>query len=271
MAAEDFPLKGIRRIGYWCFISVFPSYLLPVCLYRVKYFPADQGGMRVADDDVILRAGRHLLMIHRFGLSLDQVAGIGPISQDHGHRAGLPFLTAGFVPLPLIPMFLLIDVGGDDARFVQAKDDLIKPHFLISPLENLAHHRGSSFVHDQFVAVLRVFHISIWRASPYKLTIQHGLMSLGFDLPADVQRVGFVDHVFQRQHNTAVKLVSAGGIKLVGDGNEPDIPGHEVLLDIIAGVDKIAAQAGQVFHDHAVNASCLDFFQHPLKTGPVIV
>ena len=96
-------------------------------------------------------------------------------------------------------------------------------------------------------------------------------MGLGFDLPANVQGIGFVDHVFQRQHDAAVKLVGAGRIKLIGHGYETDIPGHKVLLDIIAGIYEIAAQAGQVFDDHAVNMPCFDFFQHILKTGPVIV
>ena len=96
-------------------------------------------------------------------------------------------------------------------------------------------------------------------------------MGLGFDLPANVQGVGFVNHVFQRQHDASVKLVGAGRIKLIGHSDKTDIPGHKVLLDIIAGIYEIAAQAGQVFDDHAVNMPCFDFFQHILKTGPVIV
>ena len=66
-------------------------------------------------------------------------------------------------------------------------------------------------------------------------------------------------------------ILRGGGVVVLVDCDKADISDTEILLDIIAGVDKIAAQAGQVFHDHAVNASCLDFFQHSLKTGPVIV
>ena len=58
---------------------------------------------------------------------------------------------------------------------------------------------------------------------------------------------------------------------MVGYGNEPYSFTEKVLLNIIAGVDKIATQAGQVFYDHTVDMTGFYFLKHLLEGGTIVI
>ena len=53
------------------------------------------------------------------------------------------------------------------------------------------------------------------------------------------------------------------------DGDKANFPDAEILLNIIAGVDGVPAEAGEVFDDHAVDQPFLYVGEHLLESGTV--
>ena len=76
----------------------------------------------------------------------------------------------------------------------------------------------------------------------FKTAIQHGhsLPRLCFDFSSNVQSIGFIDHIFQRQHDTAMKISGIRCIKLIRNSNEANIMSMEILFDIITCVNRIS-------------------------------
>lgn len=66
--------------------------------------------------------------------------------------------------------------------------------------------------------------------------------------------------------NASVKVAGVCRIKLICNRNKTDIVRVEILFDIIAGVNGITSQTGQVLDDHTVNMACLNICKHLLKT-----
>ena len=63
---------------------------------------------------------------------------------------------------------------------------------------------------------------------------------LCFDFSSDVQSIGFIDHIFQRQHDTAMKISGIRCVKLIRNSNEANIMSMEILFDIITCVNRIS-------------------------------
>ena len=105
------------------------------------------------------------------------------------------------------------------------------------------------------MAVIRGFQISIGSASPDKLSILHSLPLLRLDLPPNVQRIGFVNHVPQGDDNSGMGILRGEGIEVLIDRNEADIPQAEILLNVIARVDGVSSQSRKVFYNDAVHKS----------------
>ena len=59
------------------------------------------------------------------------------------------------------------------------------------------------------------------------------------------------------------------GIEVLVDGNEADIPQAEILFDVVACVDGIPAQPGEIFHYYAVHKSGFNVGEHFLEGGAV--
>ena len=47
-------------------------------------------------------------------------------------------------------------------------------------------------------------------------------------------------HIFQGQHNASVQVVRVHRVKLIRNGDKPHIMRRKILLDIVAGVYKVA-------------------------------
>ena len=132
---------------------------------------------------------------------------------------------------------------GGIATLIKQQYNPIERDFFISPLENLAYHRSRHRINNQFVAVIRVFHISKWRPATHILALFHILTGLGLYLTSYVQSIGFVNHIFQRKDNTAVEIIRVFRVKLIRNADEPDIMGREIPLNVISRVNGIASQA----------------------------
>ena len=68
-----------------------------------------------------------------------------------------------------------------------------------------------------------------------------------------LSRMGDVlNHVPQGDDNSGVGILRGEGIEVLVDSNEADIPQAEILFDVVARVDGIPPQPGEVFHNNAV-------------------
>ena len=66
-----------------------------------------------------------------------------------------------------------------------------------------------------------------------------------------------------------MKVVGVRRVKLIRDRNKTDIVCIKILFNIIAGINGIAPQPGQVFDDHTVNMARFNIRKHLLESGTV--
>ena len=66
-------------------------------------------------------------------------------------------------------------------------------------------------------------------------------------------------------------IFRVGGVEVFVDRNEADAADAEILLDVIAGVDGVPPQTGEVFHNDAVDVTGLNIREHLLKARTVEV
>ena len=157
-----------------------------------------------------------------------------------------------------LALHLLVVAGGENTRFIQPHSDGIQASALGSPTEHPLHHNGGNRVDDKLVAIVLRFQVAIGSTRTDKLSVLHGLPLLRPDLAPDVQSVGFVYHVPQRDDDTGMGVLRVGSVEVFIDRNEADAADAEILLDVIASVDGVPAQPGEVFDDHAVDVTGLN-------------
>ena len=66
-------------------------------------------------------------------------------------------------------------------------------------------------------------------------------------------------------------VLRGDGIKVFIDRNKADAADAEILLNVIAGVNGVSAQTGEVFHNDAVDVTGLNIREHLLKARTVEV
>ena len=102
------------------------------------------------------------------------------------------------------------------------------------------------------MAIVLGFQIAVGSTRTDELSVLHGLPLLRPDLSPDVQSVGFVYHVPQRDDDTGMGIFRVGGVEVFVDRNEADAADTEILLNVVAGVDGVSSQTGKVFDNDAV-------------------
>ena len=157
-----------------------------------------------------------------------------------------------------LALHLLVVAGGEDARFIQPHGDGIQASALRNPTEHPLHHNGGNGVDDKLVAIVLRFQITVRSTRTDELAVLHGLPLLRPDLAPDVQSVGFVYHVPQRDDDTGMGILWGGGVEVFIDRNKADVADAEILLDVVAGVDGVPPQTGEVFDNHAVYMTSLN-------------
>ena len=145
-----------------------------------------------------------------------------------------------------------------DAGLVQPHGDGIQASALGSPTKHPLHHDGGNRVDDKLVAIVLGFQIAVGSTRTDELAVLHGLPLLRPDLAPDVQSVGFVYHVPQRNDDTGMGILWGGGVEVFIDRNKADITDAEILFDVVAGVDGVPPQTGEVFHNDAVDVTSLN-------------
>lgn len=118
--------------------------------------------------------------------------------------------------------------------------------------------------------VLR-FQVAVGSTRPDELAVLHGLPLLRLDLAPNVQRIGFIYHVPQRDDDTGMSILRVGGVEVFVDRNEADVSDAEILLDVVTGVNGVPSQTGEVFHNDAVDVTSLNIREHLLKARTVEV
>ena len=66
-------------------------------------------------------------------------------------------------------------------------------------------------------------------------------------------------------------IFRVGGVEVFVDRNKADAVDAEILLDVVAGVDGVSPQTGEVFDNHAVYMTGLNIREHLLKARTVEV
>ena len=92
-------------------------------------------------------------------------------------------------------------------------------------------------------------------------------MQCGLNLFAGLTGVHFIQNV-QKWGQLAFTIER---IHIVVDSNVTDAFAGEIDFRVLPSENIIAAQAGKVFGDHAVDFSIFDIIDHPLEGGAVIV
>ena len=66
-------------------------------------------------------------------------------------------------------------------------------------------------------------------------------------------------------------ILRVSGVEVFVDRNKADVADAEILLDVVAGVDGVPSQTGEVFHNDAVDVTGLNIREHLLKARTVEV
>ena len=111
-------------------------------------------------------------------------------------------------------------------------------------MEDVTDSRRGFFIHDQLVAVLRIFAVAIGRTCADIIAGFHALAGLRPDFAADVGGVCLVYHVFERQDNMLPAVLVCFTVILVIDGDKTYLPDRKIFLDIVAGVYRASPQSG---------------------------
>ncbi len=271
VGTEHLPLENVWGVGPLWDRPAFLTDLFPVFLHRCKELITDDWFMGASCNNQVVLPGLNLLMVHDLCLSLHQIAGVDLAFQNLHYGACLPFPAPDQARAGDLPGGFFVMAGRCDPHFIQVADDTVQRHMPMRPLKNLPYDRGGIFIDQQFMAVVRVFAVAVGRPCADIIAVFHGLPCLGLDLPANVQCVSLVYHIFQGKHNTAVEAAGVCRVKLVRDRNKTDVVGMEILFDIITGINGIPSQPGEVLDNHTVNMARLDIRKHLLETGAVEV
>ena len=258
MGAEHLAFEQIRRVGFDLPCLGAAGGLVKDCLHRRELLPADDGLMGVPHHRPFLGVGLDLPVIHGFGLSLNEIAGIDLGAENNADCPGLPLAAAEQILVSDLALHLLVVAGGKNACFVQPHGNGIQASALGSPAEHPLHHDGGNGVDDKLVAIVLGFQIAVGSTRTDELAVLHGLPLLRSDLAPDVQSVGFVYHVPQRNDDTGMGILRGGGVEVFIDRNEADAADTEILLNVVAGVDGVSPQTGEVFHNDAVDVTGLN-------------
>ena len=218
-----------------------------------------------------LGIGLDLPVIHGFGLPLNEISGVDLGAENDADCPGLPLAAAEQIFVGDLALHLLVVAGGEDACLVQPHGDGIEASALGSPTEHPLHHDGGNGVDDKLVAIVLGLQVAVGSTRTDEFAVPHGLPLLRPDLAPDVQSVGFVYHVPQRDDDTGMGIFRVGGVEVFVDRNKADVVDAEILLDVIAGVNGVPSQTGEVFDNHAVYMTGLNIREHLLKARTVEV
>ena len=269
VSAENPPLENIGRIWNNRVLLAFLGHFCPVLLDSIKNLSGNNRLMGASNHNQVFLACGHLPMKNGFGPPLHHVTSILIFLQNLRNRPGLPVTTTSQCLMGDLSGLHFILSWGGIATLIKQQYNPIERDFFISPLENLAYHRSRHRINNQFVTVIRVFHISKWRPATHILALFHILTSLGLYLASYVQRIGFVNHIFQREDNTAVEIIRVFRVKLIRNADEPDIMGRKITLNVISRVNGIASQARQILDDHTAYFAGFNIRKHPLEAVTV--
>ena len=258
MGAEHLAFEKIRRVGFDLPCLGAAGGLIEYFLHRRELFPADDGLVGVPYHRPFLGIGLDLPVIHGFGLPLNEISGVDLGAENNADCSGLPHAAAEQIFVGDLALHLLIVAGSENARFIQPHGDGIEASALGSPAEHPLHHNGGNRVDDKLVAIVLGFQITVRSTRTDELAVLHGLPLLRPDLAPDVQSVGFVYHVPQRNDDTGMGVLRGDGIEVFIDRNKADVADAEILLNVVAGVDGVPPQTGEVFHNDAVDVTSLN-------------
>ena len=249
-----------------------PGVLLEQGLHPVPLLPGDDG---------LVGAGHQhpLALVQRFGRAVHpRPGGAALLHGPHIHGVPEHPVDGGVGPVggaadPLavavvVAVKPLVLAGAGDALGVEGFGDADLAHAGLEEVEDPADHLGGHGVDFQLVVVVGGFAVAVGGEGPDKLALLLLGPDRAPDLLGDVPGVLLVEHVLEGEQQVVGAL---GAVDVVADGDEPDPVVREPALQVVAGVDVVPAEPGQVLHQDAVDAAGLNIPDHPLEAGAVKV
>ena len=125
-------------------------------------------------------------------------------------------------------------------------------------------------VDQPVLRVFRVFHITVRNIDCQRYTALTFRLLNRPDFAAGIPAIKFVKPVLDAR-KIVVDAVLVGGVEVVIDGDEPDAVLREGEVGVESGQRGVSAQTTEVFRNTDRHMARLNFCQHRLKTGAVIV
>ena len=195
---------------------------------------------------------------------MTQVHFVGQYPPDR--RAAPPGVAAPGKTSPIVqPQRFLIFLWGQDVQAVEFFRYGGNSHSLNLPRKNPADNARRIIVHQQPVSVFRRFPVAIHGKSRKAFPLPALYRKLAFYLGGYVTAIAVVYEIFYRQYNVALPGICRKAVIPVGKGDKTHPQSWEYLIQIPPGLNVIAPETGQVFHDDAVHPARRDVAYHPFK------
>ena len=186
-----------------------------------------------------------------------QVHFVGQYPPD-GRAAPLGSAAPGKASPKVQSQGFLILPWGQDVQAVELFCDGRNSHPLNLPCKDPADNARRIIVHQQPVSLLRRFPIAVHGKSRKAFPFSAFDRKLAFYLGGNITAIAVVDEIFYRQYDIALPGVRRKTVVLVRDGDKAHPQGREYLIQIPPGLNIIAPETGQVFHNDAVYPARFD-------------
>ena len=170
----------------------------------------------------------------------------------------------------LDPFLALIRSWVQDLLFLQLLCDLHRPAAFHTKIKDVTDDLGCFFINDPFLLVFGILPIAIRRVCGQPFAA----FTLGFvdraDLPAGIAGIELVEP-HADTGKIVVHTVLILRVKVVIDGDVPDVVLGKSDVDEHACHDGIASETGKVFRQNNGHMIRFDFIQHLLEAGAIKV
>ena len=210
------------------------------------------------------------LVVGGGALALGHDAQIDLVFQDAQHRPGAPLGLA----LHLITCLevdasgSLVLHGGQHPQGVEVIRNILAALPGDPAGKYLPYHLGGLGIDHQPVFILRVFGVSVDGEGADKFPVPALHVQVAADFDGRIPAVTVVHQIFEGQHQAA-GAIQVGSVVVVIDSDEAYPQGREQPFNVVARLNVLTAESGQILDHHAVDLAGLHGFQHLPDVGPV--
>ena len=201
------------------------------------------------------------------GLSLYQFPGIDLIVQDAVHCLGRPrrLIALAEMQAQLCTALQLSRGWGWHFLCIQTVCDALIIHTADLPAENTLHILRCQFIYNQLGVIGRVFLVSIGCKTSHKIAVLPFDCKLALDFDGNIPAVGIIEQIPHRDHDGITGLPRRLAVIVVRHCNQPDPHDRENPFQIASHFNIVSPEAGQIFHQNAVDGPLFQFLEQILE------